>query len=243
MQAKIGDKVKVLVDTYGNQYTDTQYYFGPKKGDIIDVVEKCRSNGYWIDSTSVDVKAVNDVIRKYMYEFEVIPTAKDFTQKKFSVEDVKSKFSKGEKVIVTKNTPDVQEGWVGFVVKYNNASVYPYQVSVDGKPGDHAFAFLEVELESLKGISTSTPFSPTDDTVTPNRIEEGFKSALDKQVSGSHYKDFKIQPAEYCHANNIPFLEGNVIKYTSRHRAKNGKKDLEKAIHCLELLIELEYKE
>lgn len=67
------------------------------------------------------------------------------------------------------------------------------------------------------------------------------KSALDKQVSGSHYKDFKIQPAEYCHANNIPFLEGNVIKYTSRHRAKNKKKDLEKAIHCLELLIELEY--
>jgi Protein of unknwon function (DUF3310). len=67
------------------------------------------------------------------------------------------------------------------------------------------------------------------------------QSALDKQVSGNHYKDFKIQPAEYCHANNIPFLEGNVIKYTSRHRAKNKKKDLEKAIHCLELLIELEY--
>jgi UDP-3-O-acyl-N-acetylglucosamine deacetylase len=65
-------------------------------------------------------------------------------------------------------------------------------------------------------------------------------SALDVQVSGSHYKDLAIQPVEYIHANNIPYMEGNVIKYVSRWRAKNGIKDLEKAKHYIELLIELE---
>lgn len=63
---------------------------------------------------------------------------------------------------------------------------------------------------------------------------------LDKQVAGNHYKDLKIQPVEYIHANNIGYFEGNVIKYVSRWRAKNGLADLEKAKHYIELLIELE---
>lgn len=65
-------------------------------------------------------------------------------------------------------------------------------------------------------------------------------SALAVQVAGSHYKDQKIQPIEYIHANNIPFAEGCVIKYVSRWRQKGGIKDLEKARHFLDLLIELE---
>jgi hypothetical protein len=47
---------------------------------------------------------------------------------------------------------------------------------------------------------------------------------------------------EYIHANGIGYFEGNVIKYVSRWRAKNGIKDLEKAKHYIELLIELEGK-
>jgi len=47
-----------------------------------------------------------------------------------------------------------------------------------------------------------------------------------------------IQPLEYCIANNIPFVEGNVIKYVSRHRKKGGKEDIKKAIHMLEVLLE-----
>lgn len=64
--------------------------------------------------------------------------------------------------------------------------------------------------------------------------------ALGKQVSGDHYKKLKIQPIEYIHANGIPFAEGNVIKYVTRWRDKGGLKDLEKAKHFIELLIELE---
>ena len=68
-------------------------------------------------------------------------------------------------------------------------------------------------------------------------------SALDIQVAGSHYKDLAIQPVEYIHANNIGYFEGNVVKYVSRWKAKNGIKDLEKAKHYIELLIELETKD
>lgn len=65
-------------------------------------------------------------------------------------------------------------------------------------------------------------------------------SALQTQVAGDHYKSLKIQPIEYIHANGIPFAEGCVIKYVSRWRDKGGIKDLEKAKHFIELLIELE---
>lgn len=68
------------------------------------------------------------------------------------------------------------------------------------------------------------------------------QTALTKQVGGSHYKDLKIQPVEYIHANKIPFCEGNVIKYVSRWRDKGGIADLEKAKHFIELLIDLERK-
>lgn len=68
-------------------------------------------------------------------------------------------------------------------------------------------------------------------------------SALDHQEGGSHYKEFAIQPVEFCQRNAIPYCEANVIKYVCRHRRKNGKADLLKARHYIDLLIELEYSE
>lgn len=66
-------------------------------------------------------------------------------------------------------------------------------------------------------------------------------SALNEQVGGEHYKRFKIQPVEFTHANNIPAIEASVIWYVCRHREKNGAEDLDKAIHFLRILKELEY--
>ena len=71
-----------------------------------------------------------------------------------------------------------------------------------------------------------------------NKTEE---SALARQEGGNHYKEFVIQPVEFIHANNIPFLEGNIIKYVVRHKSKNGIEDLKKAKHYIDLLIQLEY--
>lgn len=63
-------------------------------------------------------------------------------------------------------------------------------------------------------------------------------TAFETQVGGSHYKDLKIQPTEYILANNLGFLEGNVIKYVTRYKSKNGVEDIDKAIHYLQILKE-----
>lgn len=66
-------------------------------------------------------------------------------------------------------------------------------------------------------------------------------SALTVQVDGNHYKKCAIQPVQYVHANGLGFIEGSVIKYVTRWRNKNGIRDLEKARHFIDLLIELEH--
>lgn len=50
-----------------------------------------------------------------------------------------------------------------------------------------------------------------------------------------------IQPVEYITKNKIPYLDGNVIKYVSRHQSKHGIEDIKKAIHYLQLIAELQY--
>ena len=69
------------------------------------------------------------------------------------------------------------------------------------------------------------------------------KTALAKQEGGNHYKDMAIQPVEFITANNLGFLEGNVVKYICRHNAKNGAEDIKKAIHYCELLLQTKYGE
>jgi hypothetical protein len=66
---------------------------------------------------------------------------------------------------------------------------------------------------------------------------------LDVQIQGTHYKTMQIQPIEFTHKNNLNFCQGNVIKYITRYKDKNGKEDLEKAKHYIDLLIHLEYGE
>lgn len=71
------------------------------------------------------------------------------------------------------------------------------------------------------------------------KLDKG-PSALDVQVGGDHYKKLKIQPTEYIFANNIPYIEGNVIKYMTRWRDKGGIDDLQKAKHYIDLLMDFE---
>lgn len=68
-------------------------------------------------------------------------------------------------------------------------------------------------------------------------------SSLDTQVGGDHYKACAIQPVQYIEANNLSFLEGCVVKRVTRHNKPTGKgsQDIEKAIHELQLLLELRY--
>ena len=62
-----------------------------------------------------------------------------------------------------------------------------------------------------------------------------------KQIGGSHYKNFKIQPSEFVVENELLYPEGCVIKYIIRHRMKNGKEDLLKAKHFIDMIITRDY--
>ena len=68
-------------------------------------------------------------------------------------------------------------------------------------------------------------------------------SALNVQVGGSHYKYLKIQPMEYSMLNNLDACQHTAIKYITRFREKGGVADLDKAIHCIEMLKEFYLKE
>ena len=97
---------------------------------------------------------------------------------------------------------------------------------------------------SLKDILNST-FTLHNSASTHNSAREpvGFNignemNANDKQIGGQHYQ-LSIQPWDYIIANNIGYLEGNVIKYVSRWQDKGGVDDLRKARHYLDKLIEV----
>lgn len=64
-----------------------------------------------------------------------------------------------------------------------------------------------------------------------------------EQIGGNHYNNKKIQPIDYILENNLPYCEGNVIKYVTRHKEKNGAEDIRKAIHYLRFILAADYGE
>ena len=68
-------------------------------------------------------------------------------------------------------------------------------------------------------------------------------SAYKKQIGGSHYSKFKVQPSKFINDNKLLFAEGNAIKYICRHTHKGGKQDLLKAKHYIDMIIERDYEE
>ena len=112
-----------------------------------------------------------------------------------------------------------------------------------------------VQIESIDVYShTAVVISKTGKRVWCNTnllssdIAESFKETLTynpliAQEGGGHYKNRGIQPLEYTMKNNLSFCEGNVVKYISRYKSKNGIEDLAKVIHYTLLSAYEEYGE
>ena len=67
--------------------------------------------------------------------------------------------------------------------------------------------------------------------------------AIDKQIGGKHYKEYKIQPIEFIVANKLDFIQGNIIKYALRNKTgENPDEKWNKIIHYCELAKELKNK-
>lgn len=62
--------------------------------------------------------------------------------------------------------------------------------------------------------------------------------ASEVQIGGSHYKNMKMQPVELFALTKCTAFQANIWKYIARYKYKNGKQDIEKAIHYAQLALE-----
>ena len=98
---------------------------------------------------------------------------------------------------------------------------------------------LAVENELIK-VASWQDLDRIVDEILEEEEELLEKLATDEQVGGDHYKGRAIQPIDYILANELDFCEGNVVKYVTRWRFKNGIEDLKKARQYLDFMIEEE---
>ena len=59
-----------------------------------------------------------------------------------------------------------------------------------------------------------------------------------KQIGGSHYKKYVIEPWTFIRENLLNPFQANVIRYACRYKNKGGIQDLEKIIHYCEMEID-----
>jgi len=104
---------------------------------------------------------------------------------------------------------------------------------------------INLKTKSWKCVECGTSQTFEGSLLAVGKEREGAKNtpkgALDKQEGGKHYKDMAIQPIEYVVGNNMSWCAGNIVKYASRYKFKNGPEDIRKVIHYAQLLLKLEY--
>ena len=88
--------------------------------------------------------------------------------------------------------------------------------------------------------NTDTPPAQQEAHTEETKPIQQENKATDTQIGGDHYTKLAIQPMRYSMENGLDALQHTVIKYVTRFRDKNGIEDLEKAKHCIDMLIEFE---
>ncbi len=139
------------------------------------------------------------------------------------------KFRVGDEVEIVKLDKTIKHfGWV-LALKPVGTKAFVTYVDVTGEEveiDEDMYSYHASDLVLVNGKEESQTYNP-----------------LIAQEGGGHYKDRGIQPLEYTMQNNLSFCEGNVLKYISRYKSKNGIEDLAKVIHYALLASYEEYGE
>lgn len=72
-------------------------------------------------------------------------------------------------------------------------------------------------------------------------VSQGRSAVREAEEIDAHYSKLAIQPMQYSMDNKLDPLQHTIIKYVTRFRDKNGKRDLLAARHTIDLLLEYEY--
>lgn len=119
----------------------------------------------------------------------------------------------------------------------------------------HFDAISTEALEAMGIVSVKVPASPianqqdlltgaseklslTDQAVFENLMDaesRGAELPADNVTLPKHYARFKIEPIRFICDNGLNFFQGNIVKYTLRHDAKNGLEDISKAIRYAQM--------
>jgi len=100
---------------------------------------------------------------------------------------------------------------------------------------------LGIPVDATRVVNSTSLYDDGSDEM-PKVANIGKLEKLLSDEGSDHYKRGSIQPALFIRANDMPFFEGSAVKYIARHRhSKNGKRDLEKAIHYLKMIIACDY--
>jgi hypothetical protein len=119
------------------------------------------------------------------------------------------------------------------MAKEVNAGPRSYRCTSSGRTGQKSLRNQNRRKKRM--LTAEVPRTKMSDSKLPNK-----QTALQTQTGGTHYKNMAIQPAEYAEKNGLSLLEGNVVKYITRWKLKGQPlSDLEKAKHCIDLLIEI----
>ena len=155
---------------------------------------------------------------------EVFDNTVDTTSNTKTPNETKPKFKVGDKVkvvdieYISQATSDIKVGDVGVIAWVDSDYVMsPYRVEFD----DDYWWFTDKCIELV---------SDDVDNITENTHNKKY-NPLVVQQSGNHYKNGKIQPIEYSERNNLSMCQGNIVKYITRHKEKNGIDDLAKVVH------------
>ena len=138
-------------------------------------------------------------------------------------------------------------------VKYRDEQVNEHVragiVDIDGKIQHRCAAsfthynrasdIVAYRLHNTVSNTTTPPAQQEANTEETKTIQQEVK-ATETQIGGNHYTKLAIQPMRYSMENGLDALQHTVIKYVTRFRDKNGIEDLEKAKHCIDMLIEFE---
>ncbi len=106
-----------------------------------------------------------------------------------------------------------------------------------------SITYVDVTGEEVEVDEDEYSYHASDLVLVDDKEEPQTYNPLIAQEGGGHYKDRGIQPLEYTMKNNLSFCEGNVVKYISRYKSKNGVEDLAKVIHYALLASYEEYGE
>lgn len=104
----------------------------------------------------------------------------------------------------------------------------------------HDESVIEIRGEHEPSTMAEELHTVLDDFVDGISTAEKAAEEPDQVFRPAHYAHFVIEPITFIMVNDIPFPEGNIIKYVCRWRYKNGIEDLEKARRYIDMLIELE---